>query len=476
VRTNIVKRLAFVLCALASVAATAIGQAPSPRTAARMPGGLLEQLSESLQQLACKVSPAVVEIQVTAFGPAQPGDGKAAVIVRQHGVGAGVIVDPDGYIVTNAHVVDRAQRIRVMLSPSTTSCNTSSTLIRAAEATVVGSDKLTDLALLKIEASHLPTLAFSRDRAPRSGQLVFAIGSPNGLQNTVTMGVISSPFRQPDPDSPMAYLQTDAPINPGNSGGPLVDITGAIVGLNTFIMTNSGGSEGLGFAIPAPVVEFVYESLKKYGHVNHVDIGVMAQTVTADLTSGLGLVQDWGVVIADVMPSGPADKAGMKPGDIVVAVGGHTVLGLSAFAAALYQHPSNQPLQLDVQRGTEKLSFHVPPHISSEPVDTFRGFTDLATSHIERLGIFGLDLADAPSPIRSDMRSERGVVVVGNGRGFDAAETGLEPGDVISSLNRSSIESVAQLRDAVALLKRGAAVVLRIERSGRFQFLTFQME
>jgi serine protease Do len=187
-------------------------------------------------------------------------------------------------------------------------------------------------------------------------------------------------------------------------------------------------------------------------------------------------VQDWGVVIADVMPSGPADKAGMKPGHIVVAVGGHTVLGLTAFAAALYQHPSNQPLQLDVQRGTEKLSFDVPPHISSEPVDTFRGFTDLATSHIERLGIFGLDLVDAPSPIRSEVRSERGVVVVGNGRGFDAAETGLEPGDVISSLNRSSIESVAQLRDAVALLKRSAPVVLRIERSGRFQFLTFQME
>jgi S1-C subfamily serine protease len=138
----------------------------------------------------------------------------------------------------------------------------------------------------------------------------------------------------------------------------------------------------------------------------------------------------------------------------------------------LYQHPSNQPLRLDAQRGTEKLSFHVPLHISSGPVDMFRGFTDLATSHIERLGIFGLDLADTPPPIRS----ERVAVVVGNGRGFDAADTGLQPGDVISSLNRSTIESVAQLRDAVALLKRGALAVLRIERSGRFQFLTFQME
>jgi serine protease Do len=232
----------------------------------------------------------------------------------------------------------------------------------------------------------------------------------------------------------------------------------------------------LGFAIPAPVVEFVYESLKKFGHVNHVDVGVVAQTITADLASGLSLVQDWGVVIADVMPSGPADKAGMKPGDIVIAVGGHTVLGLTAFTAALYQHPSDQPLRLDAQRGSEKLSFQVPPHISSAPVDMFRGFTDLATSHIERLGIFGLDLAAAPPAIRSDLRSEGGVVVVGNGRGFDAADTGLQPGDVISSLNRRTIESVAQLKDAVASLKAGTPVVLRIERSGRFQFLTFEME
>jgi serine protease Do len=220
VRTDIIRRLTFLLCAFASVPASAIGQTPSTRAAARMPGNLLEQLSDSLQQLACKVSPAVVEIQVTAFGPAEPGDGKTAVIVRQRGVGAGVIVDPDGYIVTNAHVVDRAQRIRVMVSQPVTGCDTSATSIRVLDATIVGADRVTDLALLKIDASHLPTLAFSRDRAPQSGQLVFAVGSPNGLQNTVTMGVISSPFRQPDPDSPMAYLQTDAPINPGNSGGP----------------------------------------------------------------------------------------------------------------------------------------------------------------------------------------------------------------------------------------------------------------
>jgi serine protease Do len=186
--TNVVAPLAFAQWALASVPLAAMCQPPPVRTWACLPGKVLEQISDSLQQLACKVSPAVVQIQVTAFSPAEHGDRRAAVIVRQHAVGAGVIVDPEGYIMTNAHVVDRAQRINVMLSPSaSTSYDPSSSSLRVVDATIVGSDKLTDPALLKIDASHLPTLAFSLDRTPQSGQLVFAIGSPNGLQNSLTM-------------------------------------------------------------------------------------------------------------------------------------------------------------------------------------------------------------------------------------------------------------------------------------------------
>ena len=146
------------------------------------------------------------------------------------------------------------------------------------DAKVIGVERQADLALLKIDAHQLPTLPFNLN-PPQPGEIVVAIGSPSGLQNSVTMGVISSGWRQPDPDNPMVYLQTDAPINRGNSGGPLVDVSGAVVGLNTFIISSSGGSEGLGFAIPARVVDFVYRSLREYGRVDHVDIGVVAQTV-----------------------------------------------------------------------------------------------------------------------------------------------------------------------------------------------------
>ena len=159
------------------------------------------------------------------------------------------------------------------------------------------------------------------------------------------MGVISSAWRQPDPDSPMVYLQTDAPLNAGNSGGPLVDVTGAVVGLNTFILSSGGGSEGLGFAIPARVVSFVYQSLRKYGHVDHVEIGVVAQTVTHTMAEGLGLAQNWGVVIADITTYGPAEAAGIKPQDVILAVDGRSMLSLTGFDVALYQHPPNQAVR-----------------------------------------------------------------------------------------------------------------------------------
>src|SRR5208337_1318562 len=242
-----------------------------------------------------------------------------ALIVRQHAIGAGVIVDPDGYVMTNAHVIEGAQRIRVVMTavPAALYDVSSAGKTQVLNAKVIGLQKEADLALLKVDASNLPTLRFNLEREPQPGELVFAIGSPQGLQNSVTMGVISSVWRHPDPDNPMVYLQTDAPINPGNSGGPLVDVTGAIVGLNTFILSSSGGSQGLGFAIPAPIVNFVYQSLRKYGHVRHIEIGAFAQTITPTMADGFGPGQNWGIVLADVEPDGAAYAAGLRPGDVV---------------------------------------------------------------------------------------------------------------------------------------------------------------
>ncbi len=439
----------------------------------------LEQVSDSLQRLASGVSPAVVEIEVTGFGAAEESTRQdTALIVRQRAIGAGVIVDPDGYIMTNAHVIEGAERIRVVrrAPPAALYDVSKAGKTQVLEARVVGLQKEADLALLKVEASNLPVLRFRLDKPAKPGELVFAIGSPQGLQNSVTMGVISSVWRQLDPDNPMVYIQTDAPINPGNSGGPLVDVTGAVVGLNTFIFSSGGGSEGLGFAIPAGIVNFVYQSLRKTGHVDHVEIGVLAQTITPTLAEGLGLAQNWGVVIADATPGGPADAAGIKPEDVILTVDGHPVLDLHMFAAALYQHQLDDVLKIDLLRGTHKLSLNVPALPAHDRMDQFAGMADPIKNHVEQLGILCVDLDSGLRSLLSDIRIGSGVVVVGRSAGFNSVSTGLRTGDVIHSLNRTPVESLEQLKSAVSRLRSGDAAVLRIERRGQFQYLAFEME
>ena len=445
----------------------------------RLPVDMLAQLSGSLQQLASNVSPAVVQIEVSGYGPADQSDRKdTALIVRLHSIGSGIIVDPDGYIMTNAHVVAGAQRIRVVLSVASPTFDgvPGSAKVQVLDAKIVGIQKQADLALLKVEATNLPTLRLNRERSPQPGELVFAIGSPEGLQNSVTMGVISSVWRQPDPDNPMVYLQTDAPINPGNSGGPLVDVTGAVVGLNTFILSKGGGSEGLGFAIPARIVDFIYHSLRKYGHVDHIEIGVVAQTITPTMAEGLGLAQNWGVVIADVIPRGPADAGGIRAGDIILAVDGHSILGLPGFTASLYQHPTDQVLKIDVLRGAQKLSLGIPAVLALDCIDRLAELADPVRSRIESLGIFGLDFDEELRPAQWNVRLGRGVIVVGQAPGFNSVDPRLQPGDLIHALNGTPIESVEQLKSVVAQLKPGHAAVLRIERQGQFQYVALEME
>src|SRR5205807_7713862 len=216
---------------------------------------------------------------------------------------------------------------------------------RILEARLVGLHKETDLALLKIDEKDLPTLPLLTQPRPRVGQLVFAIGSPEGLQNSVTMGVVSATYRQPDPAKAMSYIQTDAPINPGNSGGPLIDMNGSVVGINTFILSQGGGSEGLGFAIPARIVDFVYQSLRKYGHVHRVEIGAVAQEITPTLADGLQLAQHWGVIFADVKPDGPAAAAGLQIQDIVISADDRRIETLPQLSSALRSEEHTSELQ-----------------------------------------------------------------------------------------------------------------------------------
>jgi len=239
------------------------------------------------------------------------------------GSGSGVILSSDGYIVTNGHVVQGARKVRVRLQglerhPTATS----SEVLGPIEAKLVGVDRQTDLAVLKIDMTGLPALQLADSDTLKQGQVVFAFGSPLGLENSVTMGVVSATARQIDPDNPSIFIQTDAPINPGNSGGPLVDVDGHVVGINTFILTQSGGNEGLGFAIPSNVVRNIYDQIRTEGHVHRGQIGVFLRTISPELVEGLHLPVNHGLLLEDVAPGSPADKAGLKAGDVITSIGG----------------------------------------------------------------------------------------------------------------------------------------------------------
>lgn len=453
--------------------------AKEPTTSPESPR-ILAQMNTELQELAAKVSPAVVQILVTGYGTAKQEDrSQTAFIVRQQAVGSGVIVDANGYIMTNAHVVEGAQRIRVALPlPS----GDSSGLVplgkrRIIEARLLGQHKESDLALLKIDEKDLPTLSLKSQQLPRVGQLVFAIGSPEGLQNSVTLGVISAAARQADPNKPLPYIQTDAPINPGNSGGPLVDMNGSVVGINTFILSQGGGSEGLGFAIPARVVEFVYQSLRKHGHVHRVEIGATAQDITPTLAEGLHLQQHWGVIVADVKPDGPAAAAGVQVQDIILSADGRRIETLSSLTAALYLHRLDQVVKLDILRGKERKTLYVPAIERRDQMDEMIDAVNPEDSLIPRLGVLAIDLSgDIGQKLKSALRIPSGAIVVGRAIELVTPETGLQAADVIHRLNETAIDSTADLRAALDKIKAGDPVVLQVERDGELLFVSFEME
>jgi serine protease Do len=441
---------------------------------------VLQQLNTAIEQLTARISPAVVQILVTGYGPVEENNrSQTALITREHAIGSGVIVDSDGYIMTNAHVVEGAQRIHVAIPVSTT--NFPDQLVpvgkeRIVDARIVGVHKDTDLALIKIDVTGLPTLSLGTRRLVRQGQLVFAMGSPEGLENSVTMGVVSAVARQADPSRPMVYIQTDAPINPGNSGGPLVDSDGYVVGINTFILSQAGGSEGLGFAIPARIVHFVYESLRKYGHVHRIEIKAGAQTITPSLAKGLGLAQDWGVVVDDVIPGGPAEAAGLKIGDVVVKADDRPIGTLPAFTSILYLHPLDEVLKVEVLRGNDRKTLFIPVLEMKDPMDALPDLANPRDNLVSRLGILALDLTEDLRSLVGPMRNPSGVVVVARVADFLSVSSGLQAGDVIHTLNQTPIDSLSALRAALRQVKPHDPVVLQVERSGGLQWLAFDLE
>ncbi|HVO97797.1 MAG TPA: trypsin-like peptidase domain-containing protein [Bryobacteraceae bacterium] len=432
----------------------------------------LGDLSASLESLVARVRPSVVQIFSTTYAAAEEGEGTSAasLLSKQLSTGSGVILSEDGLILTNNHVVHNAMKIEVKLhNPSRG---------RMAEAAlpakVIGVDREADLAVIKIDKAGLPKLILGDSSKLRQGQLVLALGNPLGLEGSVSMGIVSSTARQLKQDDPMTYVQTDAPINPGNSGGPLVDSEGHVVGINTFILSQSGGSEGIGFAVPSNVARSSFDQIMKDGHVHRGQIGIVAQTITPSLAKGLSLPQDFGVIAADVTPDGPAAKAGMKPGDILVTLGGKEMDSARELNTLLYQEPLSAVVDVTVKRDSKMLSFSIPVIDREDDPQRFADMVNPEKNLIRRLGILAIEITEELFDMLPELRHEYGIVVAA--RASDSPGSVLEPGDVIYELNKTPVVSIAAMRSVLDQMKPGAPAVLQIQRGSKLRYVVIDLE
>lgn len=464
-----------VVCVLAvtppAVAVTSTQESRDERSLVR-----LGELSESFAALSERVSPAVVQVLATGYGTPAQGESGGGVLTRRQVGGSGVIVDPEGYIVTNAHVVDAAGRIQVQLAVPSETADPGRSILRArgriVGASLVGIDRETDIAVLKIAERGLAALLLADSDELRMGQIVFAFGSPLGLESSVTMGVVSAVARQLRPEDPMIYIQTDAPINPGNSGGPLVDPQGRVVGINTFIISQSGGNEGIGFAAPSNIVRNVYEQIKANGYVRRGEIGVHAQTITSTIADGLGLERDWGVVLGDVYPGGPADRAGLQIGDIVLELDGKIMENGRQFDVNLYRRPIGSVVTLKALRDGVERTHRV--QVIERPGDFDHRLAEGVTPEenlVNRLGVLAVDLSREVAARLPAVRGRAGVVVVALSGDGSLGRDRLLPGDIIYSVNGATVSDVESLRSVVAGLGPNAPAVLQVQRRGGLRYI-----
>jgi len=442
--------------------------------------GSLGRLSSAIRDLANRISPAVVQILVTGYDTVEDDKGQISTQVsRRTSTGSGVIVDPSGYIMTNAHVVQGAVQVRVLI-PGKPGGLTQEPGMRprshSVDARVVGVDRESDLALIRVDEQGLPKLRFGDSERLKQGDLVFAIGSPMGLSNSVSMGVVSATERAVNDDNPILYIQTDASINPGNSGGALVDTSGLLVGMNTFIVSRSGGNEGIGFAIPSNVVHSVYEQMKTKGRVLRGTVGALVQNITPVMAKALGLSAEQGVVVSDIDPAGPAEIAGLKRRDIILTLNARPVETARQFTSDIYRRESGEMIHLLVQRGDDRREIPVRVKEQKEPWDPLAALASPEKNLVRRLGILCIEIDKNVAELLPDLRREYGVIVAAKAPEVQAELIDLQPGDVIHAVNNIPIATLSAFKDLIEGFQHGDAVALQIERDGRLQYVAFEIE
>ena len=426
-------------------------------------------------QLIAEHSPAVVKITALSNGvSARPGPSlppntqnlpdifRELLEQRQQprdrgSLGSGFIISSDGYVLTNNHVIDNAGQIKVIMSDQ-----------REFDAELVGSDERSDIALLKIQAKGLPTLTLSKNENLKVGQWVVAIGSPFGLDYSATQGIISAIGRSipsaHNENTYVPFIQTDVAINPGNSGGPLFNLDGDVIGINSQIYSPSGGSVGLSFAIPSTIALDVVAQLKEKGHVDRGWLGVVIQEVDKNLASSLGMDKPMGALISDVETGGPADKSGLKVGDLIIKFNDRDVNTSSDLPYLVGRTPPSTKVPVVIMRKGKRQNIHVTLGVLAVSPD------ELAGKPMRNNGTTGTDLLGlVVSPLERSQRGgpETGVVVREVKADSPASEAGLQPGDVISQLAFSDIKSVGDYEKLLKGLPKNEPLAIRFYRQGR---------
>jgi serine protease Do len=452
-----------------------------------------------------RVSPAVVSVDVTSRAPVTtlrgvpgfenfpfnivprgqgqvPGqgapDGDSGPAPKQMSAGSGFFVSPDGYIVTNNHVVEHADEIKVVLKDG-----------KELKGTVVGRDEGTDLAVIKVEGSGYPYVDFENSAKPRVGDWVLAVGNPFSLGNTATAGIVSA-YNRDLGENFVDYIQIDAPINRGNSGGPTFDTFGRVIGVNTAIFSPSGGSVGIGFDIPADVAASVTKQLISSGHIRRGYIGATIQPLSDEMADSFGLNGRKGAVVADVVPGGPAQKAGVASGDVVVAVNGHAINSYTEMTREVAKVQAGDVARLDVFRdGKERfIDVHTALRPSEEQLAKNDGSGDDESGNpgpgqraAPGAPILGMELAPLNPAARQEFNladNAHGVVVEGVKGASDASDKGLQRGDVIVRVGDREVASTGDVSAALSEWKKEGrkSIPLAITRGGRTIFVPLKIE